>query len=90
MQLIAELQQSLSETMMAWNKFKAPDGDGGYFIDVGVNEQDRRMALGSLRSIDECFDSLGALHRTLISCKERCQSSNEAVSAACRISQISN
>ncbi|RDI86230.1 hypothetical protein Vi05172_g3802 [Venturia inaequalis] len=78
--LIAELQQNVSELVMVWNEFKAPNGDSNYFSDVGVEEvEGRRAALTSLRSINQCFDSFDSIQRLLNSCKQRCQSSNDAL-----------
>jgi hypothetical protein len=79
MNLLGQLLDDLSETVEAWEVFRSPNGDNGYFDDVGSSAQERQHILGLARAIDDIFDNLKGVRRNLLSLKERCQKSTPAV-----------
>jgi hypothetical protein len=80
MVILGQLLHVLSETVEAWEEFRSSDGDSGYFKDVGSNSWDQERVLSLLLEIKVKFDALKSVQRTLLSLKERCQKSADAVS----------
>ena len=82
--LLSRLLAVLSETIKAWDDFRSPEGDCGYFQDISsdprhpseMNIHTRR----SLRAVDLTFSQLESFQRRLIHLKETCQLSAQAVS----------
>jgi hypothetical protein len=78
-ELIIRLLEVLSETIEAWEAFRAPDGDNGYFSDMSRAPL-RESVLRSFRSINQSFQALKYCQQRLVSLKESCQNSASAVS----------
>lgn len=78
--ILEKLSRVSEETLEAWNVFHSPGGDCGYFKDVGATAEERRKNLSLLRAINETFESLGGIHRKLISSRDTCQRRAQNVS----------
>jgi hypothetical protein len=61
-ELLNRLQDSLSETIKAWEIFNSPKGDIDYFSDMDFS---RNRCRGSLGKIKETFETLESHQRTL-------------------------
>lgn len=85
MRLLGKRLHVLTETVKAWEVFRSPDGDSGYFSDAGPTAQERQHVLRMLRDIDAEFQTLRGIESTLLSLKDRCQYMSDAVSRTCLI-----
>ena len=81
--LLSKLVAVLEKTTKAWKRFSSENGDIGYFSRINsVPESDipQRCVRESILGINETFETLEDLQQTLISLKESCHDSAQAVS----------
>jgi len=76
-ELLNQLQDVLSETVKAWERFNSENGDIDYFSDIDFSENRCR---GSLSKIKETFEVLESHQRTLQKLSKSCHDSAQNVS----------
>lgn len=78
-ELIVQLLNVLSQSVKAWKNFRAEGGDVGYFHSSDFADLRKRKRL-ALQSIDQTFKDLESHQDRLISLKDTCFNSANAVS----------
>jgi hypothetical protein len=80
-ELLSQLLDVLSETIKAWDMFKSPNGDIGYFTDASTLPNTQKSPLHlSFHSIQETFEQLECLYRQLLKLDKSCKNSAQTVS----------
>jgi hypothetical protein len=77
MELLSMLQQHLTSTIQAWERFNAADGDIAYFSDI--EDLSARLCLENIR---EAFNELLVLERRLSHLRESCRETANHVSTS--------
>jgi hypothetical protein len=70
---LSQLQHKLSETLNFWERFNSQNGDINFFLDMNYSQL-------SLSAINETFETLEDLQRTLDSLLKSCEDYANAVS----------